>query len=113
MKKFLVGIMAAALFVCMVTGCSANTVDVFRLDHYNGVAEDGATDSKYFYRNDFSLITGDSQVIWVSEEQDDEYGGYYYQYASMCDGVLLENFGGDDPHRSAITCFRSKDLNEW
>lgn len=113
MKKILVAIMVAALSVCVLAGCCANTVDVFRLDHYNGVAEDGATDSKYFYRNDFSLITGDSQVIWVSEEQDDEYGGYYYQYTSMCDGVLLENFGGDDPHRSAITCFRSKDLNDW
>ncbi len=116
-KKFVTLCAFVCTFVCALccsSGCNSVTnIDVFRLAHYDGVSVDGSTDSRYFYKNDFTLIGGDSQVIYVSEEQDAMYGGWYYQYMSMCDGVLLENFGGDDPHRSAIHCFRSKDLNDW
>lgn len=109
------------MFVCMLlcialtfTGCGGDkSLDVFRLSHFDGITEDGTMDSAYFYRNDFTLIGGDSQIIYVSEEQDSTYGGYYYMYNSMCDGVLLESFGGDDPHRSAVSCFRSSDLSDW
>lgn len=113
MKKWLVAALATLLSVTVLAGCSEKTTDVFKLAHYNGVSEDGSTDSAYFYRNDFSMVSGDSQIIYVSEEQDETYGGWYYMYNSMCDGVLLENFGGNDPHRSAISCFRSKDLSDW
>ena len=114
MKKKLFALCALLCAVCCFASCSkTQNTDVFRLSHFNGVAEDGAMDSRYFYRNDFRLSGGDSQVIYVSEEQDETYGGYYYMYMSMCDGVTLEEFGGDDPHRAAISCFRSKDLNDW
>lgn len=115
MKKGLATLCAIICALCCFSGCGGKetNIDVFNLAHYNGVSADGSTDSRYFYKNDFTLIGGDSQIIYVSEEQDATYGGWYYQYMSMCDGVLLENFGGDDPHRSAIHCFRSKDLNDW
>ena len=115
MKKGLATLCAIICALCCFSGCGGKetNMDVFNLAHYNGVSADGSTDSRYFYKNDFTLIGGDSQIIYVSEEQDATYGGWYYQYMSMCDGVLLENFGGDDPHRSAIHCFRSKDLNDW
>ena len=114
-KKITAVLMAACTLICM-TGCQKNveeTADAFALPHYNGVATDGATDSKYFYRNDFSLSGGDDQIIWVSEEQDPEYGGYYYMYNSDCEGVYMMTFGGEDPHKSSISCFRSKDLSHW
>ena len=114
MKKKLIALCALLCALCCFAGCSrTQNTDVFRLSHFNGVAEDGAMDSRYFYRNDFRLSGGDSQVIYVSEEQDETYGGYYYMYMSMCDGVTLETFAGDDPHRAAISVFRSKDLNDW
>lgn len=113
MKKKLLAFGALALSLCTLAGCGGGNVEAFRLAHYDGTGENGAMDSAYFYRNDFTLIGGDSQIIYVGEEQDETYGGWYYMYNSMCDGVLLENFGGDDPHRSAISCFRSKDLSDW
>lgn len=114
MRKKLFALCALLCAVCCFASCSkTQNTDVFRLSHFNGVAEDGAMDSRYFYRNDFRLSGGDAQVIYVSEEQDETYGGYYYMYMSMCDGVTLETFAGDDPHRAAISVFRSKDLNDW
>lgn len=90
-----------------------NEITAFELSHFNGIGEDGAMDSAYFYKNEFTLYGGDAQVIYVSEEQSAEYGGYYYMYNSGSDGVILQNVGGDDPHKSVISCFRSKDLNDW
>lgn len=88
-------------------------ITAFELSHFNGIGEDDAMDSAYFYKNEFTLYGGDSQVIYVSEEQSAEYGGYYYMYNSGSDGVILQNVGGEDPHKSVISCFRSKDLNDW
>lgn len=88
-------------------------VTAFALDHFDGVAGDGAMDSAYFYKNEFTLYGGDAQILYVSEEQSAEYGGYYYMYNSGSDGVILQNVGGEDPHRSVISCFRSRDLNDW
>lgn len=115
MKKKLIALCVLLCTVCCFTACSGGTqsTDVFRLAHFDGVAEEGAMDSAYFYRNDFRVSGGDSQVIYVSEEQDETYGGYYYMYMSACDGVEVETYYGADEHRSAISCFRSKDLNDW
>ena len=88
-------------------------ITAFELSHFNGIGEDGAMDSAYFYKNEFTLYGGDAQIIYVSEEQSKEYGGYYYLYNSGSDGVILQNVGGEDPHKSVISCFRSKDLNDW
>lgn len=87
--------------------------DTISLAHFDGNSADGSYDSKYFYRNDFTLYGGDSQVIYVSEEQSQEYGGYYYMYNSGSDWVPLQVIGGKDPHKSVISCFRSKDLCDW
>lgn len=122
MKKWVVTIVAVVLVFGLLGfssmkllgfGSEAEEITAFELSHFDGMSEDGAMDSAYFYKNEFTLYGGDSQIIWVSEEQSAEYGGYYYMYNSGSDGVILQNVGGDDPHKSVISCFRSKDLSDW
>lgn len=116
MKKWQAALLAAVL-TAGLTGCgkgeAEDAVTAFELAHFDGVSEDGRIDSAYFYRNEFTLYGGDAQILYVSEEQSPEYGGYYYLYNSGSDGVILQNVGGEDPHRSVISCFRSRDLNDW
>ncbi|MDE7353125.1 MAG: family 43 glycosylhydrolase [Acetatifactor sp.] len=117
MKKWQTALLAAAL-AAGLTGCARTTdteggVTAFELAHFDGVSEDGSMDSAYFYKNEFTLYGGDAQILYVSEEQSAEYGGYYYMYNSGSDGVILQNVEGEDPHRSVISCFRSRDLNDW
>lgn len=111
-KKLALAIALVCAFSCLL-GCGSASTKAFKLAHYNGVAQDGVIDSAYFYRNEFTLFGGDSQVIYVSEEQSPEYGGWYYQYNSGSDGVILQTVGGSDPHKSVISCLRSKDLSDW
>ena len=122
MKNRILFIVGGVLALCMVAFCSVvllgadngmEEITAFELSHFNGTSEDGAMDSAYFYKNEFTLYGGDSQIIYVSEEQSAEYGGYYYMYNSGSDGVILQDVEGDDPHKSVISCFRSKDLNDW
>lgn len=116
MKRWQAALLAAAL-TGLLTGCggteTGGAVTAFELAHFDGVSEDGKIDSAYFYRNEFTLYGGDAQILYVSEEQSAEYGGYYYLYNSGSDGVILQNVEGEDPHRSVISCFRSRDLNDW
>ena len=114
-RKLLATVAIGAALVCMA-GCGRGNVTAFKLAHFNGVSENGEMDSAYFYRNDFTLYGGDAQIIYVSEEQDETYGGYYYMYNSCCDGVVVQTVydsQGNVDHRAAMSMFRSKDLSDW
>ena len=100
------------LFIISSVGCACNSTDDFwKMDYF---ADDGTHgeqyDSNIFYRNDLKVFGGDADVIYVSKEEDDEYGGWFYMYTSGNDGVVLQQYSD---HRSCITCLRSKDLNDW
>lgn len=64
---------------------------------------DQSADQNYnpdlFYRNDMTTYNADPSVLWVSEEQDETYGGYFYMYST--DNVT--SFG----------VHRSRDLVHW
>ena len=100
--------------VIMMAGCKDKGTVVgaegFSLQAFSDVNTGREYDSKYFYRNDLNVFGGDADVIYVSEEESEEYGGYFYMYTSGNDGVVLQQYSD---HRSAITCLRSKDLNDW
>lgn len=110
MRKKLTAVVLAALIGLSFTSCNSLRGSV-ELPHFNGVTEDGAYDSKYFYRNDLHIFGGDPGAIWVPEERDEEDGGYFYMYTSGNDGVGL-SFEPDES-KSVITVLRSKDLNDW
>ena len=80
------------LFIISSVGCACNSTDDFwKMDYF---ADDGTHgeqyDSNIFYRNDLKVFGGDADVIYVSKEEDDEYGGWFYMYTSGNDGVVLQ-----------------------
>ncbi len=110
------------------------------LPHYDGVSTaqgENGYDSRLFYRNDLTLFGGDSDVLWVSKEDArktaekhvdpayseeekqayidsyvDKYGDWFYQYTSGNGGVATMWWDERD-YTGAITCLRSRDLNDW
>ncbi len=118
------------LTMIVVAGCddSDGYVKGFALAHYDAAAEDGALDSKYFYRNDLNVIGGDADIEYVPIERDPVYGGYYYLYTSDNVANSINDYWKEgQPHtattreeaglnleyRLVTTCLRSKDLNDW
>lgn len=92
------------------TSCNSSVKKGFELGHFDGSDTSGGYDSDLLYQNNSNFWGGDSGVIYVSEEDDPEYGGYFYQYMSGCAGV------GADMHDDYVAAFavsRSKDLNDW
>ena len=84
------------MLVLSFSGCGGNRG--VEIDYFDGISEDGSYNSAMFYRNDLQVnFAADPGVIWVAEEDDPEYGGYFYMYYT----------GRDFP------CYRSKDLNNW
>ena len=114
-KRFrIASIVLAVVSLIGVSACKDNEVslkDTFELDCFvDGMTADGTYDSQYYYRNDLTVFGGDADVIWVSEEDSEEYGGWFYLYTSGNDGVVLQQYSD---HRAAVTCLRSRDLNDW
>lgn len=110
----LCGAMLAPICACSDTGALDN---VFKLAHFDGSDEQASYDTDLLYKNNSNYFGGDSGVIWVSEEQDPEYGGYFYQYMSDCGGVANPGSAGIDENGQQywghFVLSRSKDLNDW
>lgn len=120
-----------AIFLLAAVGCAEAGDAVmhgFALAHYDVSEADGALDSDYFYRNDLTVVGGDADIEWVSEEKDPEWGGYYYLYSSgnVANGhntyykegkplsaTSREEAAENVDHKSSIYCLRSKDMNSW
>lgn len=109
------GVMVTPYVACV--GESANLDNVFKLPHFDGSEMETAYDTDLLYKNNSNYFGGDSGVIWVSEEQDSEYGGYFYQYMSDCGGVANPGSSGIDENGERywghFVLSRSKDLNDW
>ena len=61
-----------------------------------------------FYKNKSDLDCADPGAIYVSEEDDPEYGGWFYTY--FTGDIALEE---GEYHRAAYRCFRSRDLEHF
>ena len=79
--------MLAAGATLLAAGCGNG--ESFRLAHSDGMNTEAGYDTDLLYKNNSELWGGDSGVIWVPEERDPEYGGYFYQY--MSEVALLTN----------------------
>lgn len=127
MKKFhlLVCLTVCAVICFSLIGCGGNSG--FRLSYADGMNLSEGYDTDLLYKNNSDFWGGDSGVIYVSKEQSEEYGGYFYQYMSECAGVanvipstengetppLEHNDKGPAVYTSHIMLTRSKDLNNW
>lgn len=75
---------------------------------------DGDYDKTLFYRNDLITDGADPGVMYVSEEEDPENGGWFYMtVTSHC--TYNKTWSGDGVYyrNGAFMCYRSKDLATW
>ena len=125
MKKFLIFLMIAIFALSCFSGCNQDmgvSLDgngVY-LDYATGLNADGNFNNKLYSYNQMDAVGSDPGVIYVSKEQDAEYGGYYYVYVT---GGLYSHYGwnglsgltgyDEDVEALAVRCYRSKDLSTW
>lgn len=111
MKKIALSLISIALAAVCFTSCQTTAAPKgFSLGHFDGSDTSNGYDTDLLYRNNSDFWGGDSGVLYVSEEEDPEYGGYFYQYMSGCSGVGADQ---DDGYVASIAVSRSKDLNDW
>ena len=110
-KKLTVLFLVMAVLLASACGKTLKTEGA-KLNCFDGLNEDGSYDSSLFYRNDLTVFGGDSDVLWVPEERDAEYGGWFYQYTSGNGGVAT-NWKDGYETCFAVSCLRSRDLNDW
>jgi len=116
-KFILLAIATVSLTACesgFLSGGTSKTEEITKecveMSAFTHNSMNDAYDTKYFYRNDLRNFGGDAGCIYVSEEQDPIYGGYYYLYHSANDNMYCQDYGD---HYATIPVVRSKDLNDW
>lgn len=103
---------ALLLSSLLATGCGATTIAQtgVALPHFDADREDETYETSLFYRNDLQIFGGDSDVIYVPEDRDPVYGGYFYQYTS---GNFLATSWLEADHSFGCSTLRSRNLNDW
>lgn len=100
MKKRVLAVALACGFAFSFASC-AKSGKGFELGHFDGSDTANGYDSALLYQNTSEFLGGDSGVIWVSEEEDPEYGGYFYQYMSEAGSVYNNGVPSDQDGNAA------------
>ena len=102
------------------TGCEAlSNRDSVYMNYADGLGEDLQYNSELYGLNTSNTLPGaDPGAIYVSKEEDEEWGGYYYIYLTGSSNEGGHSLKGDfykENHiiQTAAQCFRSKDLHQW
>lgn len=88
MRKKLVAVAAGLLSLAFAfAGCAqelpeGQTEGALALPYDDMINAEGEYDESLFYRNELETECADPGVIYVSEEESGEYGGWYYMYAT-------------------------------
>ena len=97
-KRKTICIMLACAVACSALVACSEQERGIELPHY-----DQSADQNYnpdlFYRNDMTSYNADPSVLWVPEDRDEKYGGYFYMYSTD----NIRSFG----------VRRSRDLINW
>lgn len=105
---FLAAVIPFGLAACSAGGNSDETY--VRMNYSTGIAENGEYNTELYGMNCVSDVDGaDPGVIYVSEDESEEYGGYYYMYTT---GSISYTENGETV-LSAFPCYRSKNLYNW
>ncbi len=111
--------------LAVLSGCGAKTPaepkpSAVTMSYSTGIAENGEYDTSMFGMNGLGDIgLNDPGCIYVSEEEDPEWGGYFYCYpggfAGGDEGAQFDDEYFTENHIAnyAGICFRSKDLYNW
>ena len=109
--------------VCMM-GCAGQNLigEGFALSCFDGMNVE-EYDTDLLWRNTSEVVNdggGDGDVIYVSEEEDEQYGGWFYMYSAYQGGVPSTEDGltptpdnGDAAYYSYIYVTRSRDMVDW
>lgn len=110
-KRFLAALLAVIMPLGLAACSHGKDADTYVLMNYgSGLADDGEYNTSLYGMNCVSDIDGaDPGVFYVSEEENKEYGGYYYMYVT---GFISYEVDGKTTV-SAYPCYRSKDLYTW
>lgn len=94
----------------------------FLLQHFNGMDVD-EYDTSLLWRNTSEVVNdggGDGDVMWVSEEDDPVYGGWFYMYSTYAgnvpsteDGKTPTKENGAAAYYGHVLTSRSKDMVDW
>lgn len=102
------GLVCAFSALSVFAGCSQNGAsqeNYIEISCGSGVNDADKPYDELYWRNDPVASGADPGVMWVSEEQDAENGGWYYAYVTdvrQTGNVVYSAF-----------CYRSKDLSSW
>lgn len=102
------GLVCAFSALSVFAGCSQNGAsqeNYIEISCGTGVNDADKPYDELYWRNDPVASGADPGVMWVSEEQDAENGGWYYAYVTdvrQTGNVVYSAF-----------CYRSKDLSSW
>lgn len=110
MKK--AAVCAGILILSMVclSGCDGGGIsDGVRMNYSTGKISDRVYDRDLFYSNTNETVIADPGVVYVSEEENEEYGGWYYMYGTGCSA----SYTTGDGNLYAYQCYRSKNLMDW
>lgn len=123
MKRFK-RIASVSLLLCMLAPafCACSKGSGFQLQHFNGMNVD-EYDTDLLWRNTSEIVNdggGDGDVIWVSEEEDAENGGWFYMYSTYGGGVPSTEEGktptpenGQAAYQGHVLTSRSRDMVDW
>ena len=101
----------ALVFVCILGGCEKSGEGV-ALAYGTGMGADAEYDSNLFYMNKIETQGADPGCLYVSEEQDADYGGWYYVYVTGQSKAIPSDYA-ESVQTLAFPCYRSKDLCTW
>lgn len=109
-----------SLLIMGAAGCDGDG-NAVQLNYDEGI-QGNHYNTEIFGRNDTVTWGADPGGIFVSKEQSEEYGGYYYTYITGTSAAYYGNYNiGYLPPEykeqgivgGAIRCYRSKDLFQW
>ena len=79
-RKRILAFALTGISIFSFASCGGDGLIGFELGHFDGANTTAGYDTDLLYKNTSEFLGGDSGVIYVSEEEDPEYGGYFYQY---------------------------------
>ncbi len=110
-KKLAVFVGVLMSLLTLLPACNAaEEGPCVRIDYGTGMAADGSYDRDMYFSNRQELLGADPGAIYVPEERDPVYGGYYYMYVT---GWKVGETASRESVTYAYNCARSKDLVNW
>ncbi len=120
MKKTCIRVLCCLVAVaCMLSlcACAAQQEDkvLQYMSYATGIDDSGNYNSQLYNMNGSDMVGADPGCVYVSEEEDPVYGGYYYMYTTSesVGTPLMQNERYDGVFGIAYQCFRSKNLSSW